>query len=123
MIVAVKDRDISAEPHRTGFAGARARRSWAEVSKRFSLPGLLGLLGGLGVSIGAWLPWMSLYAGLVTGAAIWLFIGVWQVSHGRGASAMLVPRPGPGLFVVALGGLLLALAAFVPEGFKGPAVT
>ena len=151
----------------TGWAGVLMRGSCAEVPRRRSLPRELGLLGGLGVSIGACLPWMSLYAGLVplrgviglngrlllaagvlgvalgvvlgngvprgnrvlfgrlaaalgsgvTGAAIWLLIGVWQLSQGRGTSAMLVPRAGPGLFVVALGGVLLVLAACVPERF------
>jgi hypothetical protein len=161
-------RDIGAAPVPIGSAPARVRRSWAEVATGLSVPGLLGLLGGLVISIGAWLPWMSLYAGLVslrgliglngrlllaagvagiaigimlaredsrsyrvlfrrlaaalgiavTAAAIWLFIGVWQLSHGRGASAMLIPRPGPGLFVVSLGGVLLVLAAYIPEGSK-----
>jgi hypothetical protein len=143
------------------------RGSCAAVPRRWSLPRVFGVLGGLGVSIGACLPWMSLYAGLVplrgliglngrlllaagvlgialgvvlardnprdkrvvfrglaaalgigvTGAAIWLLIGVWQLSQGRGTSAMLVPRAGPGLFVVTLGGALLVLAACVPERF------
>ena len=109
------------------------RGSRAAVPRRWSLPGVFGVLGGLGVSIGACLPWMSFYAGLVslrgviglngrlllaagvlgvalgvvlardnprgsgvvlrrlaaglgigvTGAAIWLLIGVWQLSQGQ----------------------------------------
>lgn len=130
------------------------------------MPGVFGVLGGLAISIGTGLPWMSLYAGLVplrgliglngrlllaagvlgvalgivlareashthrvlfrrfaaalgigvTAAGIWLSIGVWEFLHARGANAMLVPRPGPGLFVVIAGGVLLVLAAYVPEG-------
>ncbi len=154
----------------TGWAGVLMRGgSCAAGPRRWSLPGVFGVLGGLGVSIGACLPWMSLYAGLVslrgviglngrlllaagvlgvalgvvlardnprgnrvvfrrlaaglgigvTGAAIWLLIGVWQLSQGRGTSAMLVPRAGPGLFVVTLGGVLLVLAACVTEHRNG----
>jgi hypothetical protein len=49
--------------------------------------------------------------------AAWLLIGVWELAHARGESAMLALRPGPGLFVVGLGGALLALTACIPERY------
>jgi plastocyanin len=49
----------------TGWAGVLMGGSCAAVARRWSLPRVFGVLGGLGVSIGACLPWMSLYAGLV----------------------------------------------------------
>ena len=134
------------------------------LRRRPPTPALLAALGGCLVALGACLPWMSLFAGLVplrgviglngrvllasgiaaialatnlarvdngglgstglprslaalygiavTATAVWLLIGVWQLSHGHGANLMLAPQPGPGLFVVALGGLVLVLAAF-----------
>jgi hypothetical protein len=165
----MKTEEIGAGLIPIGLKSLGARETWAKMAKATSLSGVLGLLGGIGISIGAWLPWMSLYAGLVSlrgliglngrlllaagllgvalgiilarensrgyhvaarrlaaalgvgviGASTWLFVGVWHLSHGRGASAMLIPRAGPGLFVVTLGGVLLVLAAYVPEGLKG----
>jgi len=150
-------------PHRLGDC-AHAGITRGSPEMMVAVRGV-GLLGGLGVSIGACLPWMSLYAGLVSlrgviglngrlllaagvlgvalggvlargnlrgqrvvfrrlaaglgigviGAAIWLLIGVGQLSHGGGSSAMRVPGAGPGLFVETLGGVLLVLAACVPE--------
>jgi hypothetical protein len=134
------------------------------VSRRRSTPALLIVLSGLDISIGASLPWMYYFAGLVplrgiigwngrlllaagvlcvvlgvvlgrgtwlglhivlrrvTAAlgiviacvAVWLLIGVEELAGARGESAMLALRPGPGLFVVGLGGLLLALTACIP---------
>ena len=131
------------------------------------MPALLIVLGGLAIGIGASLPWMYYFAGLVplrgviglngrlllgagalcvalgvmlgrgirlgpptllrrvtaalgvviTCVAVWLLIGVWELAHTRGESAMLVLRPGPGLFVVGLGGVLVALAACIPERY------
>lgn len=135
------------------------------VSRRLSAPALLIALSGLVIGIGASLPWMYYFAGLVplrgliglngrlllaagilcvalgvmlgrgtwlgppialrratatlgvviTCVAVWLLIGVWELARSRGESAMLVVRPGPGLFVVGLGGMLLVLAACIPE--------
>ena len=137
------------------------------VSRRRSLPAVLIVLGGLGIGIGASLPWMYYFAGLVplrgviglngrlllaagalcvalgvmlgrgtrlgphrvlqrvtaalgvgiTGVAVWLLIGVWELARARGASAMLALRPGPGLFVVGFGGVLLALTACIPKRY------
>ena len=129
------------------------------------MPALLIVLGGLGIGIGASLPWMYYFAGLVplrgliglngrlllaagalcvalgvmlgrgtrlgphivlrrvtaalgvviTCVAVWLLIGVWELARTRGESAMLALRPGPGVFVVGLGGVLLVLTACIPE--------
>jgi hypothetical protein len=131
------------------------------------MPALVIVLGGLAIGIGASLPWMYYFAGLVplrgviglngrlllaagalcvvlgvmlgrgtrlgphivvrrvtaalglgiTCVAIWLLIGVRELALGRGESAMLALRPGPGLFVVGLGGVLLALTACIPERY------
>ena len=128
---------------------------------------LLIVLAGLAIGIGASLPWMYYFAGLVplrgviglngrlllaagvlcvalgvmlgrgtwlglhivrrrvtavlgiviTCVAVWLLIGVGELARARGESAMLALRPGPGLFVVGLGGLLLALSACIPERY------
>jgi hypothetical protein len=51
---------------------------------------------------------------VITCVAVWLVIGVGELARARGESAMLALRPGPGLFVVGLGGLLLALTALIP---------
>lgn len=125
------------------------------------------MLSGLVIGIGASLPWMYYFAGLVplrgviglngrlllaagvlcvalgvvlgrgtrlgphtllrrvtaalgvgiTCVAVWLLIGVRELARHRGESAMLVLRPGPGLFVVGLGGVLLALTACIPERY------
>ena len=48
-------------------------------------------------------------------AAIWLLIGVWELTRVRASNAMLAPRPGMGLVVVLVGGTILALAACVPD--------
>lgn len=135
--------------------------------RRPSTPALLIVLGGLGIGIGASLPWMYYFAGLVplrgviglngrlllaagalcvalgvmlgrgtrlgphivlrrvtaalglgiTCVAVWLLIGVWELARARGESAMLALRPGPGLFVVGLGGVLVALTACIPERY------
>jgi hypothetical protein len=135
------------------------------ASRRRSTPAFLIVLSGLGIGIGACLPWMYYFAGLVplrgviglngrlllsagavcvalgvmlgrgirlgpptllrrvtaalgvviTCVAGWLLIGVWELAHTRGESTMLVLRPGPGLFVVGLGGVLLVLTACIPE--------
>jgi hypothetical protein len=133
------------------------------LSARRPIP-LLIVLGGLGIGIGASLPWMYYFAGLIplrgvigwngrlllaagavcvalgvmlgrgtrlgpqvmlqrvtavlgvaiTGVAVWLLIGVRELVRARGESAMLALRPGPGLFVVGLGGVLLALTGCIP---------
>ena len=141
------------------------------VSRRVSTPALLIVLAGLAIGLGAFLPWMYYFAGLVplrgviglngrlllaagalcvalgvalcvmlgrgtrlgpqivlrrvtaalglgiTCAAVWLLIGVRELARARGESAMLALRPGPGLFVVGLGGVLLALTACIPERY------
>ncbi len=138
-----------------------------------STPPLLIMLGGFGIAIGACLPWMYSYAGLVplrgviglngrlllvagalcvvlgvllgrgtrlgshvvlqrvtaalgmgiTGVAAWLLIGVRELAGSHGPSAMLVLRPGPGLFVVGLGGVLVALAGCLSDGQPGDGIT
>jgi len=138
-------------------------RAW----RRPSPPALLIVLAGLAIGIGASLPWMYYFAGLVplrgviglngrlllaaaalcvalgvmlgrgarlgphivlrcvtaalgagiTCVAVWLLIGVWELARARGESAMLALRPGPGLFVVGSGGVLLAITACIPERY------
>ena len=47
----------------------------------------------------------------VAAAAVWLLIGVHQLTRVHASNAMLVPRAGVGLFVVLIGGCVLAAAA------------
>jgi len=146
--------------------------SRSRASRRRSTAALLIVLSGLGIGIGACLPWMYYFAGLVplrgviglngrlllaagalcvalgvmlgrgirlgpptllrrvtaalgvviTCVAVWLLIGVRDLARAPGESAMLALRPGPGLFVVGLGGVLLALAACIPERHWSTAV-
>jgi hypothetical protein len=114
------------------------------------------MAGGLLVMLGAWLPWLTMFAGLqryagvigfngrllfasgviafvgglyswwrsgselvwggvtilglaITGFAGWLLLGLYQMVQ-HGLDAMLIARPGPGLFVVLLGALLITAA-------------
>ena len=130
-----------------------------------SIAPLLAVMGGAAIAVGAWLPWMSYFAGLyplrgvigvngrvllavgvvsvVSGlalarmtavssrrfakrsiavlgvlvviAATWLVIGVRELTRIRASNSMLAPRPGVGLLVVLLGGVLLALVSLAPE--------
>jgi hypothetical protein len=53
----------------------------------------------------------------VAAAAIWLLVGVGELTRIRASNAMLAPRPGFGLVVVLIGGCVLAAAASVrPTG-------
>ncbi len=128
-----------------------------------AIASLLALVGGGAIVVGACLPWMSYFAGLiplrgiiglngrllcaagvlgvaaagplararpgrvrhvtragaaalgiaVSAAAVWLLIGVRELTEGRAAHSMLAPKPGIGLVVVFIGGLLLAIEALV----------
>ncbi|HXT14163.1 MAG TPA: hypothetical protein VN706_00950 [Gemmatimonadaceae bacterium] len=130
-----------------------------------SVAPLLAVAGGGAIVLGAWLPWMSYFAGLVplrgvigingrlllgagtitlllavvmalsakprvrafarrsTGvlgvgvavAAVWLLIGVRELTRVHTSNAMLAPRAGIGLAVVFAGGVVLAFAALVPD--------
>jgi hypothetical protein len=53
----------------------------------------------------------------ITGAAVWLLLGVKELARGQGATGMLAMRAGPGLFVVGLGGMLLLFTACIPETY------
>ena len=124
------------------------------MSARIDRPEAVTLAGGALVMLGAWLPWLTLFAGLqryggligahgrvlfaggalavVAGLAMWrrgprwlpqataalglvlLGFDIWLLDglaetlrHGVGV--MLVPRPGPGLFVASLGTALVVL--------------
>jgi hypothetical protein len=80
----------------------------------------LGVLLGRGTRLGLHILLRRATAALglgITGVAVWLLIGVWQLERTGGESAMLVLRPGPGLFVVGLGGMLVALTACIPQRY------
>jgi hypothetical protein len=127
------------------------------MSARIEQPEAAAIVGGGGalVMLGAWLPWLTLFAGLQRysgligvhgrllfaggGLAIiaslamlrsrrrwvrwatvllgvtllgfnwWLLIGLNETLH-HGLGTMLVPRPGPGLFVSSLGIALVILS-------------
>jgi hypothetical protein len=107
------------------FAGLVPLRGLIGLNGRLLLAaGILCVALGVMVGRGTWLgPPIVLrrvtatLGVVITCVAIWLLIGVWELARARGESAMLVLRPGPGLFVVGLGGVLLALTACIPEGY------
>lgn len=92
-------------------------------------PGLVGLYGRLVLAGGAlavalglamslhrarWLWLGSGALGLVlTIFTAWLLGGLLETTHGLGADAMLVARPGPGLFVALAGAMLVAASPWV----------
>lgn len=95
--------------------------------------GLVGLYGwlvlaggaaslGLGLAMFArrarWLYVGGLTLGLtLTVFTVWLVGRLFETMHGVGADAMLVARPGPGLFVAVAGAVLVAAAAV--RGVRG----
>jgi hypothetical protein len=85
----------------------------------------LGVVLGRGTRLGLHIVVRRVTAGMgivITCVAGWLLIGVGELARPRGESAMLALRPGPGLFVVGLGGLLLALTACIPARYWNTAV-
>jgi TRAP-type C4-dicarboxylate transport system permease small subunit len=110
-------------PWMSFFAGLRP------LSGLIGLNGRLLLVAGVaGICLGvARLPrherkllrWISVALGAaVSAAAGWLLAGVWQLTHQSGSGAMLVPRAGPGLVVVLLGGAMLVAAGAMPRGAR-----
>jgi hypothetical protein len=84
------------------------------------IAGAFGMFLGLALlRRGEWRSLRLLSVGLgaaVSVAAVWLLVGVWQLTHPRGPGVMLVPRAGPGLIVVLLGGAMLFAAGLMPWG-------
>lgn len=94
-----------------------------------SLSGLVGLYGRILLASGAlavffgaamlrrnyrWLPLATAALGaLQTLFILWLLVGLRSTLRGLGMHAMLLARPGPGLFV-ALGGAMLVAASALP---------
>ena len=87
--------------------------------------------GVLGVVLGSAAMWSSEprvlriarrtsgFIGLgVAAAAVWLLIGVHQLTRVHMSNAMLVPRAGIGLVVVFIGGCMLAVAAAVASATR-----
>lgn len=89
--------------------------------------GLIGLYGwlvlaggvasvGIGLAMfvrrGRWLQLAGLTLGLgLTIFVVWLVGRLFETMHGVGADAMLVARPGPGLFVAIVGSIVVTVAA------------
>jgi hypothetical protein len=69
---------------------------------------------------GRWRVFTALLGATVSAGAVWLLIGVWELTRTQGSNAMLAPRPGIGLWVVLSGGVLVALAAAMPVAFSFP---
>ena len=81
---------------------------------------IFGVLLARGAGLGPHRVRVGLTAALgigITGAAVWLLLGVRDLLFGPGANAMLAMRAGPGLFVIGLGGVLLLLTACIPETY------
>ena len=102
-------------PWLTLFAGLQ------HYSGMIGLYGQLVLAGGvasavIGVAMfvrrARWLQLGGLMLGLtLTIFTIWLVGRLFETVHGLGGDAMLVARPGPGLFVAMAGALVVAIAA------------
>ena len=77
----------------------------------------LGLLRSRAVvaTRGRWRVFTALLGATVSTGAVWLLIGVWELTHQHGSDAMLAPKAGSGLWVVLFGGVLVAFAAAVPD--------
>jgi hypothetical protein len=107
------------------FAGLVPLRGVIGLNGRLLLAaGVLCVAVGVVLGSGTWLGLhmvlrrVAAVLGIViTCVAVWLLIGVGELARARGESAMLALRPGPGLFVVSLGGLLLALSVCIPERY------
>ena len=125
------------------------------MSARIERPKAATLVGGALVMLGAWLPWLTMFAGLqryggltglygwllfaggtvallgglwksnstlrratallgltLMGFTVWLLAGLFGLLR-QGLDAMLVSRPGPGLFVALLGALLIIFGSLV----------
>lgn len=97
-----------------------------------SLSGLVGLYGRILFASGAlavlsgtamlhrradWLfSSTAVLGGVQTVFVVWLLLGLRATLHQLGMHAMLIARPGPGLFVAMAGALLVAAAAIRPVG-------
>jgi hypothetical protein len=106
-------------PWMSYFAGLVPLRGLIGINGR-----LLLVAGVLGVVLGSAASWSSAprvrrlarpasgFIGVgVAAAAVWLLIGVHELTRVHMSNAMLVPRAGIGLFVVLAGGCILAAAA------------
>lgn len=111
-------------PWLTLFAGLQ------HYSGLIGLYGWLILAGGVAsVAIGLamlvrrtrWLQLGGLTLGLMlTGFTVFLVGRLSETMHGLGADAMMVARPGPGLFVAMAGALVVAIAALPPVHAQRP---
>jgi hypothetical protein len=63
---------------------------------------------------GRWRVFTAFIGVTVGTGAVWLLIGVRELTGTHGANAMLAPKPGSGLWVVLFGGILVAFAAAIP---------
>jgi hypothetical protein len=98
-----------------------------------SYPGIIGVYGWLIFGIGAvalicgllairskprWLGRSSAILGIALLAfTAWLFQGLMQIVH-RPEAVMLVPRPGPGLFVAASGAAIIAVTSLLDRALN-----
>jgi hypothetical protein len=78
--------------------------------------GAAAVVGGI-IALRVRPPWLALgtsaFGAAVFAFAAWLFAGLQEIVH-RPDTAMLVPRAGPGLFVVLGGAALLAIGSRLP---------
>jgi hypothetical protein len=105
------------------FAGLVQLRGWIGVNGRALLAsGLVAV--ALGVALERLTStrsrtvarWATGFLGVAIGAAaVWLLIGVRELTHVKASNAMLAPRPGSGLLVVLAGGAALLVAACLPD--------
>jgi hypothetical protein len=103
------------------------------------LRGLIGLNGRLFFAAGAvsmalgflrshtavatrrrWRVFTASLGATVSAGAVWLLIGVWELTRTDGSNAMLAPKAGSGLWVVLCGGVVVAFAAAVPDDRELP---
>lgn len=110
-------------PWMSYFAGLVPLRGWIGINGRALLASGV-VASGLAVTLQrvtgtrsrALTRWATGFLGFAIGAAaVWLLIGVRELTHVNASNAMLAPRAGIGLIVVLAGGAALLLAACLPD--------
>lgn len=96
-----------------GLIGLNGRLFLASGAVSIAL-GLVRWHAGSGTR-GRWRVCTALVGAAVSAGAVWLLIGVRELTRTHGPNAMVAPKAGSGLWFVLSGGLLVVFAAAVPR--------